>query len=433
MKKNTLLLLITTITLCSCTTFPINSIRTDNSTKAQDGYSYYLPKQLIDINITGKPVIRSNIEKNLKAAKAAIASSKTEKERAKSVIKNLDKLIAGIVSLGNSAVKQIAEKKLEAAKLKIAEDSLASSKKLASDLEAQLLLVQGDQCIRKYEVIVKQLPAFPDPEQHIVLTHLHKSTSSDDYKITTNDKGLLSTSTITRDDKTSEFIIELSGAISGVDALADEQESNNDCRETYKFHTILAPENINDNTKLNALETQANIKISIDSFIKNTEIAEIIIPSSNENDTKEKKIAKCQGLYYRRNLPYTLTVEKVVDEENLPIHTTVMMFPNGPINCLPFKASRFVKTVHDVEFTNGMLTSWHLNRPSEGLELIKIPVKMAKAIVSVPAEIIQLRVNLATEESNLIESQQTQIKALEALRALQESIENGTYQPSEEE
>ena len=46
------------------------------------------------------------------------------------------------------------------------------------------------------------------------------------------------------------------------------------------------------------------------------------------------------------------------------------------------RSSAFVKTVNDVAFDNGTIVSWHAVRPSEVAEVVRLPVRILKAVVS---------------------------------------------------
>ncbi len=100
--------------------------------------------------------------------------------------------------------------------------------------------------------------------------------------------------------------------------------------------------------------------------------------------------------------------------------SSIVMLPNeGPTAYIPIKSAAFVKTVNDVEFENGVIKSWTTDRPSEALEFIRLPVEILKAFVSVPADIIKLRVDLSTQDASLAEKQIAQIEAQERLNKLE--------------
>jgi hypothetical protein len=79
---------------------------------------------------------------------------------------------------------------------------------------------------------------------------------------------------------------------------------------------------------------------------------------------------------------------------------TIVMLPNkGPVGLIPYDASGFVTTDYKVEFKDGTPVAWTASRPSELASVFRIPVDIAKAIVSIPAELIKLRVDVATNSA----------------------------------
>ena len=100
------------------------------------------------------------------------------------------------------------------------------------------------------------------------------------------------------------------------------------------------------------------------------------------------------------------------------------------IYSLPTKTSAFVTTTQSFAFVNGMPTSFGDQRNSEALAFLSIPVKVAKAIVSVPAEIIQARVNYDSQATAEVDAKTAALKAkldaLQAQRALDATVANPT-------
>ena len=100
----------------------------------------------------------------------------------------------------------------------------------------------------------------------------------------------------------------------------------------------------------------------------------------------------------------------------------VMLTNNGPLSVIPLKSSAFVRSVHDVTFENGILTQWDREAPSEMAEVVRLPVEIMRQIVSVPAELFQLRVNLTENQNGLLASQNAQIQSQLQTRLLQDCI-----------
>ncbi len=78
----------------------------------------------------------------------------------------------------------------------------------------------------------------------------------------------------------------------------------------------------------------------------------------------------------------------------------------SPRFMIPLDRVRFVETKHDLTFdANGRLTRVTATRPSEFKAVAKKPFEIAKEIVSIPAQILQFRINYTTGEAKLKEQQ----------------------------
>lgn len=85
----------------------------------------------------------------------------------------------------------------------------------------------------------------------------------------------------------------------------------------------------------------------------------------------------------------------------------VVVLPNRHVvGEIPITRSAFVRKEFKLGFTNGMLTSVHLNNPSEVLAFIQIPITVAKAIVSIPSAMFQFKTTQITADNNLLTAQQ---------------------------
>jgi len=135
-------------------------------------------------------------------------------------------------------------------------------------------------------------------------------------------------------------------------------------------------------------------------------------------------------------------IKPVILDEWVTIQSSIVMLPNeAPTAYIPVKSAAFVKTINDVKFDNGMIKSWTTDRPSEVLEIVRLPIKILSAIVSVPAEILKLRIDLSSQDTSLAEKQIAQLKTQETLEILKECLRNAEKQdtdafacfPSEEE
>jgi hypothetical protein len=92
------------------------------------------------------------------------------------------------------------------------------------------------------------------------------------------------------------------------------------------------------------------------------------------------------------------------------------------------RSSAFVKTVNDVQFEDGAIKSWSADRPSEVLEIVRLPVKVLMALISVPAQILSLKVDVSSKEKSLADAQKAEMEAAERLRALKACVEASAKQ-----
>ena len=74
-------------------------------------------------------------------------------------------------------------------------------------------------------------------------------------------------------------------------------------------------------------------------------------------------------------------------------------------------AGPFTTTQLTYGFSNGMLTDFSANRPSEMAALVDVPVKLAQDIVAIPGSILKLRLDYTSKSSDLVKAQTLLINA----------------------
>jgi hypothetical protein len=128
------------------------------------------------------------------------------------------------------------------------------------------------------------------------------------------------------------------------------------------------------------------------------------------------------GLFYRTAAPVLITVfQKGV--VRTPLQGVVVPIPQaGPVGFIPLESAAFVKTTDKLVFDNGTLTSWTTERPSGALEFVRLPVRILKQLVSVPAELIKLRVDYSSQQAALTEAYARQFADSEKFRLLKKCV-----------
>ena len=149
------------------------------------------------------------------------------------------------------------------------------------------------------------------------------------------------------------------------------------------------------------------------------------------------------GLVYRVPRRVTLELARTLPRQDQASGSCV---PNGPsaparvtvsvpdastLYVLPVMGATMTKSSIKHVFKDGMLTELSLDQPSTLAAVAGLPVDILKALVSIPAEIIKLRVDYSTQEKAELDGQvkliEAQIAMLKAQRDLQAA--QGTEKP----
>lgn len=402
-----------------------NSVRStvhDGDGEPGSGVSYFLPKRDIKVTSERRILKRAEIEKKIAAAEAKQKTAKEEAAAAKTDLETKVALLATLAA-GTDAWKDAEASRATAnGKLILANAAKDKADGAVDVAKAELLAIPADaQCVASFETKVELLPAVPDHSQHFVANFAHNILRDDDGKLSLTADGLLSSSNVVAADRTGDILVELAGAIagfgfrSGPKAMASDEvrTPQDDCdapvkKFVYQFnpadHGALS--NVNDELVASGFGV---IKLELQG-IKST--------ASHPPETINA-IGRRGAIFYRSPLPITV----IIRQQDRPVDAAVAMIPQlGPISYIPLRSSAFVKTVDDVTFSNGAITSWNASRPSEVLEVVRLPIKLLKAVISVPAEILSLKVNLSDKDKALAVSQQAQIASQEKLAALKACI-----------
>lgn len=139
------------------------------------------------------------------------------------------------------------------------------------------------------------------------------------------------------------------------------------------------------------------------------------------------------GLYYQVPVPYVLTVTQ--DHDNAKIVQTqfVAVENGGPIVRVPVDRGAFISRNTTLSFSNGSLTSHEVVKPSEALQFVSLPVDVAKALLSIPAELLTARINVTQSQGNLLTQQESlledKIKLMTEQATYAASVKGATTTP----
>lgn len=391
----------------------------------EPGLTYFLPKREARLTAERKLLNAAELTK-------ALATKKAELEKANGEVKRIDgevkletrRLADPTVQANEQAKKEIA------AKLAVLASDLSAAKQAQTkvggevdSIEASLLALRAapkGSCAFSYSAKLELTELSPDRDRMFIADPAHSPFRDDETKLVITKDGLLSSANVVAADRTGDIIVEAisaiasfgTGGLSGIKTFGEtEEEVAEDCQKPTKFSLRFDPGNGESLSGLNRELAQSKYPFRV----------EVTGSGAGQVDSPTLSRAGQQGaLFYRSALPVTITMRQCrsgvacgaspLDSD--PIDAALVMLPQaGPISYIPMRSSAFVKTTNDVLFENGMITSWTANRPSEVLEVVRLPVRIAKSIVSIPAEIFQLRVNLSDQQKGLAETQKAQIEA----------------------
>lgn len=459
----------------ACRTFEAQSENAANAPfprSVQKGVAYFLPKQKLRITAvrTIKPLPdlakarkdyaeartkRDGADAAARASAAAAAAADAEVEALKKTTPPPSPAV--IAAAEQRAAQATLDARADAAALAAATAAFAKA-----DAELALRLEEPHlKTVPETKIELKILDAEPDPEALYYATPRHGITRDDTLKIVVGPNGLLASSNVVAEDRTDEIIVEAAGAAalflrgpSGV-ALSSartaapktEKECPRENTEPLTFEIVVDPADLADTANTAGTADKADTAKAADTA-KTAKAAKARLEAcfgyriTAEPAVYEKSNFAMEarpsypGYAYRARIPWTITLSRYhgpdckgdenckSDEKDFVVEKAIVaLLPNGgPVAYIPIKAAPFVKTVNDVTFKDGSIASWDNTRPSEALEAVRLPVKVAKQILSVPTELLQLKVDLSSKEKAIAEVQAAQIATETKLRLLQECL-----------
>lgn len=456
------LLIVSGLLISGCAT--IRSTPRANNELAS-GVTYYLPKRDLKVTAERKLLKKDDLEKVIAAKKTELETVNATIKTNEATFKTAGNRLKAPSVIGNTAAMATITEELAIA---TADLDTAKAKKTAveteiKNAEASLRILEAgpaNSCAFSYSAAIELLPPVADTRLRLVADAFHSPLRDDDTKLAVNNAGLFTTANVIAADRTGDILVEIASAFSGLggsagDPLAfeaaPERANPAECGKiptkfAYRFDPSDPAElgKTNHELKEAGFPFRIQVPAMADKYTFQNARSEIVdrqrvVGKPSEGDEYKYELGNAlrhQGtngaLFYRTALPQTVILRQcetgtdcAEDGTNtVPIEATITMLPQiGPISYIPMRSSAFVKTVDDVVFDNGMLVSWNASRPSEILEIVRLPVKILKSVVSVPAEIIKLRIDLSDQQKGLAASQQAQIAAQAKLAKIQACVE----------
>lgn len=243
-----------------------------------------------------------------------------------------------------------------------------------------------------------------DTKNLLSLNYKPNALMADDIKYAVNSKGLLETVNITTEDRSAAIIAKIAEApqiILSAPAVAGRGKNIVKIKEFTSDFIIKASEISNtaftvkwNLTILNELgidespkTVPADFTISSDDLSANPPPLSTII---NESNSRGSEI---EGILTRplKNIP--LQIKSAVNgvKFNATLPTYVMIPDVTKVIIIPVNRTAFVSRINKIAIQDGIILSNEITKPSSVEGFISIPVNVAKAVISIPAQLVQFR------------------------------------------
>ena len=254
-----------------------------------------------------------------------------------------------------------------------------------------------------------------DTRDLLSLNYKSNAVMHDEIKYGVNQKGLLETVNITTKDKSATILSSLSqapqiilGLPANVTKIADTTTEINTIVKIKEFtidysikvskitnNDILIPWQIlltNELGKDEYKTIDASFNISSPDISSASDSINSLI-----NETSNSSSTEIDGILTRplKNVDINISPNDKELKSSLPINLIVA--DTGKLVVIPVKRTPYVERINRIGIQDGVITSNEITNPSSIEGFISIPINIAKAIVSIPAQLIQFRYNNITK------------------------------------
>jgi hypothetical protein len=342
-----------------------------NEKEMVTGIPYFLPKQMLSISgerpqtdfekvFTGLGYAQA--EHDLLSAKLKAATAK--RDVAKVMLQANKDAGAALTTFQSELGKLDGEAQLLERQFSDAKTALEDAKKLKDDT---LNPAAGEPCT--YNFTLTRLDPVADHSQTYYLLPQHNFLRDDEVKLAFTPDGLLTNAETISVGRVSDIIAEFANSVGDVVAKTNSNDDDtDDTDDNYIDCNKLPDEFIIDFDPANTTSLN-DANTALDAFGLRVNYA--AAQDEAKGGTPEDIKARSSGIIYRSPGSAIITIS---NRSNAALLKTTVSLPQaGQLAMLPMKASPFVKTTNNLKFENGMLVAADSSRPSEALEIARLP------------------------------------------------------------
>lgn len=280
---------------------------------------------------------------------------------------------------------------------------IRATAKVAVVYNADSTLTGSSNLIEQSFVITTEMIA--DTKDLLSLNYKPNALMADDIKYAVNAKGLLETVNITTEDRTADIISKLAESPQVI--LGASTDTNKAAGNIVKIKEFVSDFAIKASTISGTSQTvKWNLvilnELGIDDQPKAVP-ADFVLSSPDVQTTPPvlstlinvsgSKNTEIEGILTRPIKNISLEIKSAISGINFnsTLPSNVVVADVTKLIVIPVKRTAFVKRVNKIGIQDGIVLSNEINKPSSVEGFVSIPINIAKAIVSIPGQLVQFR------------------------------------------
>lgn len=405
--------LIAMVALTACSASVVT--REHSLKKPQAGVTYYLPTQNLQLKVERKLVTEAKLKKDLDTLIEAKTKQAEEEKKQKIAAETIEKKLKEAKGLAKAKL----ELELELAKidLLVAKRDLTEIDRKIAEKQTEIAGYKENTLAYRDVFTLESKALQPDLDKVYVASVKKNFWTSETIELKTTPSGLLTGGSGKSEGNLDEIIVAAFQAFASVSPLemrtlsflektAKVIKPEDPCRQpeekSYSAEFSFDSEsikNLANNMKQKGFCYQLSWQVA-DGL---TKAKEIHLP---ETECKDGCVG---GLLYPRQIRVGLKVTEHNQSNYQILYADVI--DRRSVAYIPLDASMFATNDYEYEFNNGLLTRYKSVTPNEFVGFFSMIPAAGKALLSIPAEILQLKIDYSSKEEGYYKVQQTLMEA----------------------
>lgn len=422
-----------------CRSSVVSLLIKDDKPSLTNGVIYSLPLQDLELAVEYKLIKKEGLLKQKKDLMDLEKKIESELKELKAEKSSIEEFISKLPADKEDLLKKKSDELTTTiVKIAVKDEGLAKVKQKITNkqLEIDSLPIDADEHFL-FSANIKALAPYPDPKSSFAAIIQDSGSSSETIEIKTTASGLLSGGTGNSKGNIDQIFISLAGAVGAFmgakksDELPDSIsmmarsvevstpiDTEKCIQKEFKksFHLSASGEGdilreVNDYFRFNKYCFLASL------------VGDNVLNHQYQQTLDGNGVSYIDGLVYPRQSVFRVSIcetKKIniikpvltcadQDGVNKKLLNVNVIAPNK-LGVLKMKQGRFADNNYEYEFSDGLLTRFKSDMGNEYVSFFAMFPEMAKALVSIPAEIIQLKFDISDKEKAYYEAQTAILK-----------------------